>query len=269
MKKVLICAFSGIIILAFIIRITNGDNGTDEDVGRISPFVSDEISQSPRSGSGVSSKKLIRYEGFTVLYNTSTRQPVWVDYTLTKWQVAATDASPKIPHRFKPDPDLSIPQASNDDYRGINKQYGLSRGHMARHQDMKWSVQAAQESDYYTNICPQHEKLNNGLWKKIENRVRDLAMAYDSVHIVCGPIFVDTSYGFIGPNHIPVPDYFFKTLLVKDASGYHAIAFICPNCGTGFSIEDVRCTVDYVEAMTKLDFYSYLPDKLEEYVESR
>lgn len=180
-----------------------------------------------------------------------------------------TENSPKVPHHFMPDPNLRLPQATDDDYKGVNKLYGLSRGHMARHQDMKWSLQAVQESDYYTNICPQHEKLNTKLWRRIENHVRKLAIIYDSVHIICGPIFTDQTKRYIGPNRIPIPDFFFKTLLIKDASGYHAIAFLCPNSDTTLSMKEVACTVDEVEKMSKIDVYSYLPDKTESIVEGQ
>ena len=92
---------------------------------------------------------------------------------------------------------------------------------------------------------------------------------YDSVHIVCGPIFTDVVMGYIGNNRIPVPDYFFKTLLVKDLTGYHAIAFLCPNNGTHLTMKDAVCTVDMVEAMSKIDVYPYLPDSIENIVESQ
>ena len=86
---------------------------------------------------------------------------------------------------------------------------------------------------------------------------------YDSVHIVCGPIFTDTANGYIGPNRIPVPDCFFKTLLIKDATGYHSIAFLCPNNGEPLTIQEAACTVDEVEAMAKTDVYQYLPNNIE------
>lgn len=212
---------------------------------------------------------LLHYTGFTVQYNPSNRQPDWVEYTLTAEQVRLTENTPKVPHRFMQDPDLTMPQASDEDYKGVHKLFGLSKGHMARHQDMKWSAQAVQESDYYTNISPQHEKLNTKLWKRIEDHTRKLAKMYGSVHVVCGPIFTDTANGYIGPNRIPVPDYFFKTLLIKDATGYHAIAFLCPNSDKELTIQDVACTVDKVESMSKIDVYSYLPDKTEKLIESQ
>lgn len=96
-----------------------------------------------------------------------------------------------------------------------------------------------------------------------------MAKQYDSVHVICGPIFTDTVYGFIGPNRLPVPDYFFKTLLIKDATGYHAIAFLCPNNDKPLTIKEAACTVDEVEEIAKIDFFSYIPDKIEVVVESQ
>lgn len=274
MKKVLFFTFSSIILLAFIIKLINHRN---DDGGFGDEKASFAIHEDNWDVSGVNdshvedcldSSVIIHYLGFDVCYDTKKLQPVWVDYTLTKEQVWATENTPKIPHHFMQDPNLSLPQASDEDYKGVHKLYGLSKGHMARHQDMKWSLQATQESDYYTNICPQHEKLNTKLWKRIENLVREIAVQYDSVHVICGPIFTDYANGYIGPNRIPVPDYFFKALLVKDATGYQMIAFLCPNNDTPLTMREAACTIDKVESLSQIDIYSYLPDTTESTVES-
>lgn len=65
-----------------------------------------------------------------------------------------------------------------------------------------------------------------------------------------------------------MPDSFFKTLLIKDATGYHAIAFFCPN-NKHLSIKDAVCTVDDVEAIANTDVYQYIPDNIESMVESQ
>ncbi|MBR0169268.1 MAG: DNA/RNA non-specific endonuclease [Bacteroidales bacterium] len=219
-------------------------------------------------GQGVYAQKksvILKYTGFTVQYNPNNRQPDWAEYTLTAEHVEMSNNTPKVSRYFMPDPNLSLPQATPADY----SKSGWVRGHMARRQDMKWSEQAIKESDYFTNICPQNDVMNNGVWHQIENLVRRGATQYDSVHVICGPIFTDHSNGYIGPNRLPVPDYFFKTLLVKDGSGYHAIAFLCPNSEKPLAMKDAACTVDKVESMSKIDVYSYLPDKTEMTVESQ
>ena len=207
---------------------------------------------------------IIKYTGFTVRYNPNTRQPDWSEYMLTAEHVKMSNNTPKVSRYFMPDPHLSLPQASPSDYSNS----GWVRGHMARRQDMKWSEQAIKESDYYTNICPQNDVMNNGVWHQIENLVRRVATQYDSVHIICGPIFTNNANGYIGPNRLPVPDYFFKTLLIKDATGYHAIAFLCPNNDNPITMRDATCTVDYVESLSKIDVYTYLPYQTESAVES-
>lgn len=53
------------------------------------------------------------------------------------------------------------------------------------------------------------------------------------------------------------------------ATGYHAIAFLCPNNATDLTMKNVACTVDEVESMSKIDVYSYLSDEIEETIESQ
>ena len=209
------------------------------------------------------SSTIIHYTGFTVSYNPSTRQPDWVSYTLTAEQVEQTKHTPKIPRCFMPDPNLSLPQATNEDYSGS----GWVRGHMARRQDMKWSEQAVKESDYFTNICPQNKEMNNGVWHQIENLARKLAVRYDSVMIVCGPVFTSSQLQTFGIHAIPVPDSFFKAFLVSDDDGYHTIAFLCPNNPDSVTIAGTAQSVNAVESFTGYDFFGFLDDAVEETIE--
>lgn len=269
MKKILIFTFSGIIILAFIIKLVSPSSDVYDGFDDVAPIISDKTDfeknkTNENHNTHIDSIVIIHYLGFDVLYDCQKLQPVWVDYTLTAKKVEQTKHSPKIKRHFMPDTNLQLPQASNADY----KNSGWVRGHMARRQDLKWSVQAVQECDYFTNICPQDSTMNNDIWHDIENLVRRVATQYDSVHVICGPIFKDYSNGYIGPNHLPVPDYFFKTLLIKDTYGYHSIAFLCPNNNKYISLEDAVCTVDKVEDFSKIDVYSYLPDIIESTVEN-
>ena len=211
------------------------------------------------------SSTIIHYTGFTLSYNPSTRQPDWVSYTLTAEEVEATKHTPKIPRYFMPDPNLDLPQATNEDYSGS----GWVRGHMARRQDMKWSEQAVKESDYFTNICPQNKEMNNGIWHQIENLARQLAVRYDSVMIVCGPIYTSVQPQTFGIHNIPVPDGFFKALLVSDDNVYHSVAFLCPNSAESISMAMASCCVDDVETVTGIDFFCFLDDGIEESVESQ
>lgn len=220
------------------------------------PEEKNEVVQRPNS-------ILLRYTGFTVSYNPENRLPDWVSYTLTAEQVEATKHTPKMPRRFMPDPNLNLPQASSEDYRNS----GWVKGHMARRQDMKWSEQAAMECDYFTNICPQNTEMNNGIWHKIENMARRVAVKYDSVLIVCGPIFDSPTPETIGPNRVRIPDSFFKAFLIKRQNAYHSIAFICPNSSDSVTVTGTMQNVNSVESLTGLDLFDFLDDSVEEKVE--
>ena len=249
MTRVVVC----IVSLSVLLSCCRGQGGSVESYEPIKQDAETSIVKDT----------VLHYAGFTTQYNPATLQPDWVMYTLTAQQVEMTKHTPKVDRDFQPDPYLKLPQASNDDYRNS----GWVRGHMARRQDMKWSKQSVRESDYFTNICPQNKEMNNGVWLQIEDKVRKIAEEYDSVVVVCGPIFTNPDTLYIGPNRVAVPDYFFKTLLIKDVKGYHAIAFLCPNNGSPLSIDATVHTVDEVESISKIDVYAYLPDKIEEAVE--
>lgn len=212
-----------------------------------------------------SSSTLLHYSAFTVSYNPETLQPDWVSYTLTAGEVEATKHTPKIPRYFMPDPNLNLPQATNEDYSGS----GWVRGHMARRQDMKWSEQAVLESDYFTNICPQNKEMNNGVWHQIENMARRVAETYDSVCIVCGPVFTTSPPQTIGAHKVCIPDYYFKAFLIKHAGTFHTIAFLCPNNADVVTIDSVVNSVNFVESVSGLDLFEFLDDKVEETVESQ
>lgn len=81
---------------------------------------------------------IVKYTGFTVQYNPNNRQPDWAEYTLTAEHVEMSNNTPKVSRYFMSDPNLSLPQATSDDY----SKSSWVRGHMARRQDMKWSEQA-------------------------------------------------------------------------------------------------------------------------------
>ena len=86
--------------------------------------------------------------------------------------------------------------------------------------DLRWSEKAYWESHYFPNICPQNHDLNRYDWNTLEKRVRSLAGRYDTVWVVCGPIFEKKEFGTIGDANVRVPDYFFKALLICTADGF-------------------------------------------------
>ena len=203
------------------------------------------------------SSRVITHKGFTVSYNYDWKIPNWVAYELTDWEVEG-----EVPRydRFKPDPMVPAhATATTDDY----KYSGYDRGHMAPAADMKWDEQAMKESFYLSNICPQNPNLNGGVWKDLEEQVRDLASQKGRIFVVCGPIVTDDSHT-LGVNEVVVPQAFFKVLLQEANGKVYTIGFVYENKSGRQPMSTYAKSVDEVELITNIDFFPSLPDKIED-----
>ena len=206
-------------------------------------------------------KQHIIHNGFELLYNKNNRLPEWVAYELTAEEVVGT--APRGRH-YVPDPEVIGEQGSNEDYRNS----GWDRGHLVPAGDMKFDEQMMRESFYFSNICPQNRNLNGGDWRTLEELVRVYAQQYGKIYIVCGPIIGDNMFGRLGMHQIVIPDAFFKVLLVETKSGYESIGFVMKNIAGHRPLSNYVKTVDEVEEITGLNFFSLLPNRVEKRVES-
>ena len=204
---------------------------------------------------------IIDYFGYTVSYNESARIPAWVAYELTADEANGTIT--RSGKTFRSDTKAKVNQADNYDYRGTR----WSRGHMAPAGDFKWDDGAMWDTFYYTNCCPQDEKLNNGSWNVLENKVRMWARQFGRVYVVTGPIIGQNQNGRIGIHRIVVPDAFFKAILVHSNGEYHGIAFIMLNNSVQQRLLECYHCINDLEDLIGLDFFPQLEDSIEETVE--
>jgi len=204
--------------------------------------------------------QVIKHTGFTVGFEKDYKQARYVGYVLTAEE---TRSGAERTDNFRPDPKLSYPQATKKDYEGS----GYDRGHLAPAADMGWSDVAMSESFYFSNMSPQVPGFNRGIWKKLEEQVRGWAVQNGAVIVVTGPIF-NSFRGFIG-NNLPAPAEYYKVILDYTEPEIKAIGFILPNEKSSASLSTFACTVDYVESITGLDFFTQLPDSIENQIESR
>ena len=86
--------------------------------------------------------------------------------------------------------------------------------------------------------------------------------AIDSEHIANGAI--DTAH--IGDNQVTVPNSFYK--IVYSNKKKKMIGFIMPNKKSNNHISNYVTTIDSIESITKIDFFSQLDDLLEKELES-
>ena len=197
-------------------------------------------------------------KGFSYGFSPRWRQSLWVAY-----QYVSEELTQRVKRgrNFTSDPEEAL-AATNDDYK--NSRY--DRGHLAPAADMSWDAQAMRESFYFTNISPQEPAFNRGIWKKLEEQVRIWTRRYDTLYVVTGPLFIhEPRY----TGRIPVPSHFYKALLIKSDNQWESVAFIIENRKIVVPLNEFRCTVDSLEQVSGLDFFSSLDDAIESRVESQ
>lgn len=200
------------------------------------------------------------YTGFFVSFNPVHHVPNYV-----AWELTADEANGNCPRNnaFRPDPEVEgCPTL--DDYRGS----GFDRGHMAPAADMKWSEQAMLDCHFLTNMCPQDHSLNGGKWNSLEQMCRTWAQRDSAIIIITGPVLADELPRAIGSTRVSVPERFFKIVFAPYANPPRAIGFVMPNSPVDDQMEALAVSVDQIEEITGYDFFSELPDELENQVEA-
>jgi endonuclease G len=118
------------------------------------------------------------------------------------------------------------------------------------------------------NVCPQHSKLNSGLWNSIEMDCRKWARKYNEVYIVCGPVLMKGKHETIGTNEVVVPEAFFKVVLCLTDKP-KALGYIVKNTEDNKKKDLYYNSIDQVERITGIDFFPALPDDIENKVEAK
>ena len=116
-------------------------------------------------------------------------------------------------------------------------------------------------------MSPQVPAFNQGIWNHLEMKVRNLVLEKGTIYIVTGPVF-KANLGKIGTHKVTVPGFYYKVLLTNYNNKYQTIAFLLPNkLGTSHLSEYVT-TIDAIEKITNINFWSILPDSIENKIES-
>ncbi len=204
--------------------------------------------------------QVIVYKGFTVSYNEKHEQANWVAYELTAEEVAGTE---KRKDNFQADPQVTTGSATPDDY----KKSGYDRGHLAPAADLKWSAETMNESFFMTNMSPQVPGFNRGVWKELEEQVRNWATSEGGIYVVTGGVLED-GLPTIGENQVSVPKFYYKVILDYREPSKKAIAFLMPNQKVkGKDLKEFVVSVDSVEKITGIDFFHKLSDQEEDMLE--
>lgn len=208
---------------------------------------------------------LLCRRGYALAYNAENKTPDWVAEHLTKEKASANMGRKNY---FAPDPDLPAGgRAELVDY----KRSGFDRGHMAPAGDMRWDLDAYKESFYLSNMVPQVGRgMNQGIWKDLEEMVRQWALTRGELYIFTGPIYDEAldAVETIGDDEVGIPTHLYK--IIYDPKRKEAIAFLMPN--EALRTEDMPkylVSIDRVEKKSGLDFLSALSDQEQRRIESK
>lgn len=160
---------------------------------------------------------------------------------------------------------------------------GYDHGHICPSADRLYSVSANIQTFYLTNMQPQYNRFNAGLWEKMEEKLRSWistgSRKEDTLYVCKGGTIdvVDSEGGVKDPvlatlsSGLIVPKYFFMALLRKSSTGYKGLAFWAEHLNDDRSndpLTDYVISIRELERRTGIDFFCNLPDKIEEEVET-
>lgn len=161
-------------------------------------------------------------------------------------------------------PDLRVPEKFRDDlvdYKGS----GFDLGHLIASADRRATAIQNSETFLLTNMSSQMPRFNRGIWKELEEAVRDLANKYAEVYSICGPLFyIGKKIEAIGQDDsndvvIPIPHAYFKTVLAEDLKGRLRLwSFILPNEESKKPLSNFLCLTTEIERRAGLSLWDRL-----------
>ena len=190
---------------------------------------------------------IIEHDFFMLSYNEKYEQAEWVMYELKKSHL--TYDNRKRPY-FIEDPKVKSKSA---DWRNY-KRSGYDRGHLCPAGDRRFSEYAYNETFYTSNISPQRNDFNAGVWNRLEQQVRKWCKRYNNIYIITGGI-LENGLNKIGDEDVAVPNAFYKIVFREENGKLEVIAFLFSHEESQKPLADFLVPVDVIEKKTGIDFF--------------
>lgn len=199
---------------------------------------------------------------YTLRYSEAHEQAIWVAYRLSADSLNQEKFKRK--DDFRKDPRVRTGSAELSDYKGS----GYDRGHLAPAADFSYDEFALSQTFYMSNMSPQAASFNRGIWKKLEDQVRNWTSESPELYIVTGPI-LNKEFNTIGSNEVAIPEYYYKIVLDIQKPEIKAIAFLMKNEKSSEPLTSFVVSIDSIEELSGLDFFPSMPDDLENTLEAK
>ncbi len=241
---IMLCAAEARIGVDYQMALGNPDGATNNSTSR-TKFLINQRSQ------------------YAISYNDDTHQPNWVS-----WSYSVDDGGSQVRtdawavEELLPSGYLKIGTST------FGTSYGISwdRGHMTPSADRNKDLTNNQATFRMSNIIPQADANNQGLWAQFESYCRGLASGGSEVLIISGPsAFTGNRIG----NSMSVPGSVWKiAVVVPNASSTtpanqrittssRVIAILTPNVSSGLgNWQSYITSVEQIEEVTGLNFFT-------------
>ncbi|MGZ9735137.1 DNA/RNA non-specific endonuclease [Flavobacterium sp. GNP002] len=206
-----------------------------------------------------STNQVVKHQYYTLSYNEVHEQAEWVAYELKKDYIKNNNF--KRPFFIEDD---KVKTGSADWRNYKNTKY--DKGHLCPAGDMEFALDAYNDTFFTSNISPQVRNFNNGVWNRLEQKVRYWAVKYDGIYVITGGV-LESSLMTIGKEKVSVPKFFYKILLDNSGEELKMIGFLVPNTESNKPLYSFVVSVDYIEKLTGINFFPKLNDNIENQLE--
>jgi endonuclease G len=220
------------------------------------------------TSTGAPTNYLMEKAQYAMSYHRDNGTPNWVSWHLASSWLGST------PRQDDFRADTTLPagwyQVGASSYSGS----GYDRGHMCPSGDRTATVADNSSTFLMTNMIPQAPDNNQQTWANLETYCRTLVGQGNELYIISGG---QGTSGFINNGHVAVPTNTWKVIIVlpsgsndvsRVTTSTRVIAVVMPNQnGISTNWRNFRVSVDYVESITGYDFFSNVPDSIENVIE--
>lgn len=173
-----------------------------------------------------------------IAYDPGARLAQWVAYRSDAWMAARTD-NPYLEQlgrkEFYRDADLA---QAGIEQQNPGQSYGSpwDRGHLLPSEMAQWDPVAWAQSYLASNVAPQHDALNQGPWRAMEEHVltwvarQDGTMLTRPVHILTGVVYRPGAARVDKAGRPAIPSHYYKVVI--DWAKGRVLAFAAPNDGS-------------------------------------
>lgn len=200
---------------------------------------------------------------YSIEYDVSRRHARWVAFTL---DACSSVKSVKRTDAWQWDPIVPSAYSTEGWLRGTK----YSRGHLIASADRLASREANEQTFYYTNISPQLQEHNGGIWQRLEQWLQNLGRnerARNVIYIAKGGTIRDHE---VLPQRIRdkmvVPKFYYMAIVLERAGSYQGIAFWTEHRPYDHAVKlrALAMSIDELEVRTGLDFFPNFPDEFED-----